>query len=293
MIRLDRLEGFYWVAKSQGYAKAARAFPYPISQPGVHQQVRKLETELGVQLFRREGKDIMRLTAEGEHFFAKVAPFLEALPELVSSLRSGRLGGVLRIRAAGLVLRHVMPDWVMRLSTLHPEIELDLGVLEDRDFDLLRRGAIDLFIDHFPRHPSDMESLKIGRTLVFLVLPRDHEHAARTRIPLQFLSETTFIGYPANTERGQIQRDFLRDQGFVPKRTISASTADAMLGLVESGVGFAMVPSFDAKGPRGKRLRVWPLRSPQAAFPIHAVWSRARKDHEALRAALAVVPRAD
>ena len=36
MIQLQRLEGFYWVARCEGYARAARSFPYPITQPGVH-----------------------------------------------------------------------------------------------------------------------------------------------------------------------------------------------------------------------------------------------------------------
>ena len=60
---LQRLEGFYWVAKHQGYARAARAFPYPITQPGVHQQISRLEQELGVKLFERTGKDRVVLTA--------------------------------------------------------------------------------------------------------------------------------------------------------------------------------------------------------------------------------------
>ena len=62
---VHRLEGFYWVARTGGYAKAARAFPYGITQPAVHQQVRKLEQELGVALFERVGKDRMQLTAAG------------------------------------------------------------------------------------------------------------------------------------------------------------------------------------------------------------------------------------
>ena len=32
---LHRLEGFFWVARTGGYARAARAFPYPITQPAV------------------------------------------------------------------------------------------------------------------------------------------------------------------------------------------------------------------------------------------------------------------
>ena len=59
MLQLHRLEGFYWVARTGGYAKAARAFPYPITQPAVHQQVKKLEGELGLSLFERVSKDKM------------------------------------------------------------------------------------------------------------------------------------------------------------------------------------------------------------------------------------------
>ena len=60
MIQLHRLEGFFWVAKTGGYARAARAFPYPITQPAVHQQVKKLESELELQLFERVAKDNSR-----------------------------------------------------------------------------------------------------------------------------------------------------------------------------------------------------------------------------------------
>ena len=56
MIQLHRLEGFYWVARSGGYARAARAFPYPITQPAIHQQGKKLETGLGVALRERVGR---------------------------------------------------------------------------------------------------------------------------------------------------------------------------------------------------------------------------------------------
>ncbi len=65
MIQLSRLEGFYWVGRTGGYASAARAFPYPITQPAVHQQVRKLEGEIGQRLFERVARGKMRLTPAG------------------------------------------------------------------------------------------------------------------------------------------------------------------------------------------------------------------------------------
>src|ERR1700753_2987382 len=73
-MQISRLEGFYWVARTSGYAAAARAFPYPLTQPAVFQQVRKLEGELGVRLFERVGKAEVRLTAAGRELYEHAAP---------------------------------------------------------------------------------------------------------------------------------------------------------------------------------------------------------------------------
>ncbi|MBC7174006.1 MAG: LysR family transcriptional regulator, partial [Polyangiaceae bacterium] len=116
MIQLGRLEGFYRVAIAEGYARAARAFPYPITQPGVHQMVRRLEAELGVLLFERTSKDRVVLTPAGRMLFDHVAPFLEGLPSVVERLRGGVVGGTLRIHASGHALREVLPPWLARIE---------------------------------------------------------------------------------------------------------------------------------------------------------------------------------
>ena len=59
MIDLHRLLGFHLVATEGGYAKAARAADYPITQPALHQQVRKLEGEIGVTLLLEELEEYM------------------------------------------------------------------------------------------------------------------------------------------------------------------------------------------------------------------------------------------
>ena len=103
MIQIQRLEGFYWVAFTGGYARAARAFPYPISQPAVHQQVSKLQRELETTLFERVAKDRVRLTPAGRHLFDFVAPFYEGLPAVVRSLKGAEHGGEIHIQAASLL----------------------------------------------------------------------------------------------------------------------------------------------------------------------------------------------
>src|SRR5262245_57748629 len=146
---LQRLEGFYWVARTGGYARAARAFPYPITQPGVHQQVRRLERELGgIALFERVGRDTMRTTPAGARLYAFCAPFFEELPRVVRALETNDLGGTLRIDASGLVLGHLLPEWLLRLRSERSDIEIELLELETPDLERLRTGAADLLVDY-------------------------------------------------------------------------------------------------------------------------------------------------
>src|SRR5689334_7888215 len=127
MISLARLEGFYWVARTQGYSRAARSFPYPITQPGVHQQVSRLEAEVGAPLFERVGKDRVVLTPAGKLLYDVVAPFYEQLPAVVAAVKGGTVGGTLKIHAAGLPLRHLVPPWLRRLQAKRPDIEVALS----------------------------------------------------------------------------------------------------------------------------------------------------------------------
>ena len=87
MIQIHRLEGFYWVVKAGGYSKAARAFPYPITQPAVHQQVKKLEDELGITLLERIGKDYMKPSPAGRMLFEFVRPFFEGLDAILRAVK--------------------------------------------------------------------------------------------------------------------------------------------------------------------------------------------------------------
>ena len=105
MIQLHRLEGFHWVVRAEGYARAARAIPYPITQPALHQQVKKLERELGVALVERVGKDRVQPTPAGRVLHRFVAPFFDGLPAVVRAVRASEEAGELVVYSEPLLLR--------------------------------------------------------------------------------------------------------------------------------------------------------------------------------------------
>lgn len=291
MIQLHRLEGFYWVARTEGYARAARAFPYPITQPAVHQQVKKLEGDLGVSLFERVGKDRMALTPAGRRLYEFVRPFFESLPGVVRSLQEGEYGGELRIRTANLILRGLMPNWLKRLQRGYPNVQVILEETLSPAIEDLRRGEADLVVDHIPDVPDDVATMQVATVRPFVVMPRAHPMARRKRVPLTALAEDTFISYSPGLIARELQFEALSQQGISPPRSLAASTADAILGFVESGLGWSLVPSLEPDGPRSKGIAVRPLSAPKIEFPVVAAWRKDTPENPLLDAALETAPR--
>jgi len=290
MIQLHRLEGFFWVARTGGYAKAARAFPYPITQPAVHQQVKKLESELELTLFERVAKDRMQLTAAGQRLFEFCAPFFQGLPAVIRTLQSGQYEGTLTIHAASPMLRHLLPSWLKRLQRKHPGIQVELAERLTTDLTGLRSGEADLVVDYLPEVPDDLCVMQVGLMRAFVVMPATHPAAKKKRVVLGDFDNETFVSYDPGSLPYGLQMRALAEHGVTVRSSVSIGTADAILGFVESGLGFSLVPSLDPAGPKGRGLAARPLTSPKVEFPVYAAWRKNTPENLLLDAALEMAP---
>lgn len=288
MINLQRLEGFYWVARTSGYARAARAFPYPITQPGVHQQVRRLERDLDVRLFERVGKDRVVLTPQGQALFDQVAPFYESLPALEARLKGGRVGGALRIHAAGHVMRNLIPSWLRRLQAARPDITVALTELRASDLAVLRSGETDLVVDWLPAVPGDVEVRELVRAEAWVAAPTHGPHAQREPLKLSALAAAPFITYQSDRAARELQLKAMNAHGITPVETFSADSADTILGFVAAGLGYSLVPSLAPAGPKLAGVLARRLERPARSFPIYAVWRKTAASHPLIVAALEV-----
>src|SRR5215813_5193544 len=289
MNSLDRLTGFYWVAQTGGYARAARAFPYPITEPGVHQQVRRLEEELGVRLFRRVARDRMALTPQGRELYEVVAPFLARLRTTEDGLRSGSFGGTLRIATAALLVQELLPAWMLRLQRRLPGISLVLREARTPDFEALRLGEVDLLVDYLPSIPDDLEVREVARLWGFLVVPARHPAALRGRIDVRALQGLPFLSFGGDPANQLLQRRAVEALGGTVREGHAADSTASLLGLVAAGLGFSVVPALDIRGPRRRGVRSIRLRQPGAELPVHAAWVKGFP-HPLVKAALAVAP---
>ena len=290
MIQLNRLEGFYWVARTGGYSSAARAFPYPITQPAVHQQVKKLEKEVGIPLFERIGKDDIKLTSAGRQLFEFVEPLYGGLVSLLRSLRAGDLGGELRLHAAALFMRHLMPAWLRRLHAKRPDIHVDLQDLTRLDCGPLLRGEADMIVAVLPEIPKGLEFVQVGTVYAFLVLPANHRLAGKANITVRDLKDETFIAYTSGTPVHKVQMEELRRHDVRPAHMITTDSIDTILGFVESGIGYSLVASIDLEGPRLSGIVARLLPGKHNRYPVVAAWRTSSSSNPLVQAALETAP---
>jgi DNA-binding transcriptional LysR family regulator len=289
-MQIARLEGFYWVARTGGYAAAARAFPYPLTQPAVFQQVRKLEDELGVRLFERVGKAEVRLTAAGRLLYDHAAPFFERLPAVERALRTATPARELRLAAEGLILQQVMPRWIRRLQRRDPDLRVEVRELPAPDPEVVRNGDVDLAVAYFPSAlPAGLGSRTVATLSAFLVLPAHGDLARRPRLGLRELAGETFVTYHPGTIHHELQRRALARSGVAPTRFVSASTTEVILSLVAAGVGCSLVPSIDEASLHRPGVVARSFAAGRGRFPVRAVWRARGSVNPAVDIALGVL----
>src|SRR5687767_2034540 len=258
MIQVHQLEGFYRVAIAGGYARAAREFPYPITQPGVHAQVRRLERELGVRLFEQAAKDRSVPTRAGRTLFEFCAPFFDELPNVVRAIGRGAAAGRLRIEAGALEIQEILPAWMRRVRTAYPDIDIELREIDSPDYTRLFQDRVDVIVDHQPDLPHGVSSLVVAAHRSFLVAPANHPLVRRKRATPAAFSREPFVAFSANLPHQAMQLSALRALGAEPQRLTRAPSVASILSFVAAGLGYSLVPWPAQRGPRSRGVAVIP-----------------------------------
>ena len=84
------------------------------------------------------------------------------------------------------------------------------------------------------------------------------------------IPDDVFVGYRPGTLRQKLQLEELGRFGVAPQRVVTATSASTILGFVESGIGYSLVPSMTPDGPRHKGVVGHPFG--KNTYPVYAAW---------------------
>jgi LysR family hydrogen peroxide-inducible transcriptional activator len=188
-MNLSELRYIVALARERHFGRAAEACF--VSQPTLSIAVKKLEQELGVELFERGGQAI-RVTPVGERVIEQARQALEHIESLRQLAKAGRdqLCDPLRIGAIYTIGPYLFPDLIPNLSTLAPQMPL----LVEENFtavlgEKLKAGELDVIIVSLPFEESNILTLPVYEEPFVILLPAAHPLTARKTLSPKHLEK--------------------------------------------------------------------------------------------------------
>jgi DNA-binding transcriptional LysR family regulator len=263
-MELRHLRYFVAVAEEQSFTRAAERLW--IAQPGLSQQIRALERELGVTLFERLSRGVV-LTEPGRLFLDKAQMVLAAADEALATGRDAGAGliGNLRIGLGTQARADIWPRAIAAFAARRPEV--DVTVMEAHCDTLLRDvrdGRLDAAIVLGPVAVPGLRSELVDESRVHVALSRRHRLAACEQLTARDLDGQVVA---VSGDRGAAKYDGLV-RGLlhglcVRHDLLPAGYGPALLAPVLSGAAVALVPA--SAGPPARDVVLRPLE-PASSF---------------------------
>lgn len=247
---LRRLRVFLAVVDHGGVGEAARALG--VSQPAVSAQIKKLETDLGLSLFRRSGRrlitnqhgqDICDIFRSG---LGQLNTTLNAVRDVahqhVEPLRFGFSAPQIALDAAE-VFRRYDPRTVLELRAAN---SADLfSALDAYDLDVIMIGL------QKPRSPYHCQFFK--RQHMVALVPVGHPFASMASITLADLAREPIVLREQGSYTRAILMAAFEEAGLRPNVAFEVATREAVTEAVRRGFGVG--PVLDRELPRSDDLR--------------------------------------
>lgn len=261
-ITIRQIQAFLHVANLGSFTRAAEKVH--TMQPALSQQVRDLETELGIRLFDRTTRrvELTEAGAEFRNIAAKIIEDLETASRNAHDLAERKRGRVV-IAAPPLLAAAVVPEAIVKFRLQYPGLAVRLvDARPDQIVELVRSGAVDCGIGTFHADEEGISYTLIDRDRLMVFYATGHPLAKRKSInwgeldglPLVTLTRDSGIrllvevGY----EAAQIR--------LVPAYEVSLiSTA---LAMIDAGLGVAVFPTYALAAARALNISATPLEPP-------------------------------
>jgi len=243
-VELRHLRYFCAVAEQGNFSRAAEKIH--LTQPALSRQVRDLEEEIGVPLFRR-GTNSTTLTEAGEVFYEEARDLLGRADRAIQRVRGEASGETLRVGYSAPLTAGVFPRALERFQSERPRLRLELADLSDHEMmEQLASGSLDLALTAVGAGAATRGVLwtDIARIPPVLILSKAHPLAKLKRIPPARLRDLPLVGlsrslYP---EYHRLLRAILKPHGVVPQLIDQADGIASLFTALASKRSAAVIP---------------------------------------------------
>ena len=280
---LEQVRSFAAVAEHQQISKAAASVF--LTQAAVTQQVRHLETALGLKLVERDGRGVRltdpgRTVAEACRAVLRSTEVLDDTAQAVKDLQAGSL----HLGASPTCASYYAPPYLAELVRRHPGIKLDVVI--EMTAALNRKvlaGTLDCAMIEGPADPA-LRAHEVARDDLVLIAHRDHPLARLRRVTVNDLARHRYLRRAPDWSGETYVRDLL-GTAYPRVEAMDLGHAEYVRAAVAAGLGYALLPKRVVAGDLASgvlgRLPFAPIvrpitairRSSAGAPALEAFWS--------------------
>lgn len=284
------LRYFVVVAEERHFGRAAARLQ--MAQPPLSQQIRRLEADLGVDLFVRTTRKV-DLTPAGSAYLQRAHAILASVDNAADEARRVAAGtvGHLAIGCVGSATYSLLPALSRRLAEELPGVEFSFRgeMLVSDQLAALREGAIDLALLRPPVTDANLSVLPLREERLVVALPQEHALTRRREVRVADLAGVDLIVHSADRRSAMydVVRRLFVDARLTPRIRHEVGETSTLITLVAGGLGAAVVPApVSALALNGVVYR--PLVRPVTSVLLAAA-QLAERDEPHLRRTLAIV----
>ncbi|SFW35285.1 HTH-type transcriptional regulator CysB [Nitrosovibrio sp. Nv17] len=257
-MKLQQLRYLHEVV-SQGLNLSKAAEALHTSQPGISKQIRLLENELGVDIFVRHGKRVVKVTPPGQAILDIAERMLKDAKNLkqIGQDFANEASGSLTIATTHTQARYALPPAIKHFTACYPKVKLILRQGNPTQIaELVTSGEADIAIA--------TEAIELFEELVMLpcyqwnrciIVPQGHPLLELRTLTLEDIARHPIITYDfAFTGRSKINQAF-DARGLNPNVVLTAIDADVIKTYVELGLGVGILAKMAFEPKRDHYLR--------------------------------------
>lgn len=278
---LNELKYIVAVAKEKHFRKASETCF--VSQPTLSVAIKKLEDELGVQLFERRKQDVL-VTPIGKQIIEIAEDILERSQDIkqISKEAQGDLTSELKVGAIYTIAPYLLPKLIPNFQKLAPNVPLIIEenythVLADK----LQSGELDIVILSLPFSESNIETYPLYEEDFVAIVPNNHELAKNDQpVRLQKIEDETVLLLGAgHCFRDQVVEAFpnllhMNYQSDRLQKTFEGSSLETIRYMVSSGAGISIFPCTSLSERDQELFSIKSLSDPIPKRTVAIAWRK-------------------
>lgn len=287
MLTIKQLRYLVAIADQLHFRRAAEIMH--VSQPTISGQLKDMELVLGVQLVERSRSSVL-MTPLGKEIVERARIILaeiEGISDIVTRGRSS-LSGTFRLGILSTLGPYLLPHILPSLHEKYPDLRLYIREgMPDAQVQDLEDGKLDLLVFPLPINRTEIETVRLFREPLLVVVPKEHRLASKRAVRREDLRGETVLALARGHRLHDQVHDLCEEFNANMSLDFEGTSLDTLRQMVSMGLGISFLPVLYvlAETEGDESVAAIPINRNSPNRVIGLAWRRQsshRKDYQEL-----------